>query len=126
VTALQWILASAAGLITGIISAWGIGGGTLLVLYMAAFTKTEQRTAQGVNLIYFIPVAIASLIAHIKNKLIKWNAAVPAIVSGLPFAVGLAIAASYFESGILRKIFGGFVIAVGLFEFFAKEKQENN
>jgi len=122
-TVLSWVLACAAGIATGIISAWGIGGGTLLVLYMAAFTKIEQRMAQGINLIYFIPVAIASLVTHIKNELIMWKAAAPAILAGLPCAVGLSFAASGLESGILRRIFGVFVICVGLFELFAKDKE---
>ncbi|MDR0915604.1 MAG: sulfite exporter TauE/SafE family protein [Oscillospiraceae bacterium] len=121
-----WILACAAGLATGVVSAWGVGGGTLLVLYMAAFTKLEQQTAQGINLIYFIPVAVAALVTHIKNKLIVWRAVIPAIIAGLPTSIGLALVATRLESDVVRKIFGGFVLAVGLFELFCKNKEEKS
>mgnify|MGYP000463464410 CR=1 FL=1 len=55
------------GLLTGILSSWGVGGGTLLLLCMTLFFGVEQRTAQAINLLYFLPTAGISLFAHRKN-----------------------------------------------------------
>ena len=55
------------GLLTGILSGFGIGGGTLLLIYMTTFAGLDQHTAQGINLLYFIPTAITALPSHIKN-----------------------------------------------------------
>ncbi|MDR1065310.1 MAG: sulfite exporter TauE/SafE family protein, partial [Oscillospiraceae bacterium] len=59
---MSFALAVLAGAVTGALSSWGIGGGTLLVLYMSSFTDMRQQTAQGINLLYFLPTAIAALV----------------------------------------------------------------
>jgi uncharacterized membrane protein YfcA len=63
-----------AGAITGVLSGMGIGGGTLLVIYMVNIANIPQLEAQGINLVYFLPVAALSLVSHIKNRLVEWRA----------------------------------------------------
>lgn len=41
----EWVLPLAVGTATGILSAWGVGGGTLLLLVMTLFLGVDQRTA---------------------------------------------------------------------------------
>ena len=50
-----WLLPLAVGFATGILSAWGVGGGTLLLLCMTLLLGVDQRTAQTINLLYFLP-----------------------------------------------------------------------
>ena len=59
-----------AGAATGVLSAWGIGGGTLLLLVMTLLLGVEPRTAQGINLLYFLPTAGMGLLYHRKNGLL--------------------------------------------------------
>ena len=61
------------GVATGIISGFGIGGGSLLVLYLTVFAGVSQYTAGGINLLYFIGCAPAALIGHIRQKNMKWE-----------------------------------------------------
>ena len=63
----DWLFPALCGLLTGILSSWGVGGGTLLLLCMTLFFGVEQRTAQAINLLYFLPTAGISLFAHRKN-----------------------------------------------------------
>jgi len=35
----------------------------------------DQHTAQGANLVFFVPTSIVSIITNIKQKLIKWKTA---------------------------------------------------
>ena len=51
-----------AGVGCGVLSAWGVGGGTLLLLVMTLFFGVDQAAAQGVNLLYFLPTAAMGLI----------------------------------------------------------------
>ena len=53
----DWLLPALAGFGTGILSAWGVGGGTLLLLLMTLFLGVDQTQAQGINLLYFLPTA---------------------------------------------------------------------
>ena len=61
-------VAAAVGVLCGIISGFGIGGGSVLMVWMTAVLAMEQRTAQGINLLYFLPTAAAALIIHIREK----------------------------------------------------------
>ena len=71
-----------AGLVCGVLSGLGIGGGTLLMVWMTALAGLEQRTAQGINLLYFLPTAVCALLFHIKNRLIRWDIVLPAALAG--------------------------------------------
>jgi uncharacterized membrane protein YfcA len=110
------------GALTGVVSSWGVGGGTLLVIYMSAAAKMPQQLAQGINLLYFLPTSAAALVSHLKNKLIAWRAVFPAILAGVPAAVCMSLLALRLDMNLLRKIFAAFVIAVGVLEFLAKDK----
>ena len=59
-----------AGLLTGVLSGCGIGGGSLLVLWLTLFEGMPQFTAGGINLLYFLACAPAALVSHVKNRLI--------------------------------------------------------
>ena len=120
---MSWLVPVLAGAATGVLSGFGVGGGTLLLIYMTAFAGVPQNVAQGVNLLYFLPTAATALPAHIKNGYIEKKALLPAIGAGLLLALAGAWAATGMEVGLLRKCFGGFLILVGLGELFSRAKE---
>ena len=79
----EWVLPLAVGTATGILSAWGVGGGTLLLLVMTLFLGVDQRTAQGINLLYFLPTAGAGLLFHRKAGMLDKQALRQAIPWGV-------------------------------------------
>lgn len=79
---LTFLGAILAGLVCGVLSGFGIGGGSLLMVWMAAVLSMDQKAAQGVNLLYFLPCAACALIFHIKNRQIVWPAVWPAAAAG--------------------------------------------
>ncbi len=109
-----------AGTVTGVLSGFGIGGGTLLMIWMTQFADITQTVAQGINLLYFIPTSSASLIGHIKNKFIDYKAAIPAAAGGVITTAAASWLATSMDVGLLKKCFGGFLIAVGVYELFRK------
>lgn len=123
---MKYLIAAAAGLVCGIFSGLGIGGGTLLMVWMTAIMRIEQKTAQGINLLYFIPTAICALVFHIKNKLICWRVILPAVLAGCITAALSAWIAGMIDTGLLRKLFGGFLLLVGLSELFRRQPRERN
>ena len=106
-----------AGLVCGVLSGLGVGGGSVLMVWLTAVLGLEQRAAQGINLLYFLPTALASLFFHIKNRYVDWHAAIPAALSGVAAAAGGAILAQRIDTGILRKLFGTFLLIVAVMEF---------
>ena len=123
---LTLLAAAAAGLVCGVLSGFGIGGGSLLMVWMTAVLSMEQRAAQGVNLLYFLPCAACALIFHIKNKQIVWRAVIPAALAGCLTAIPVSLLASTLDTGLLRKLFGGFLLLVGISEVFFKGKKSGS
>lgn len=115
-----WIVAALAGAVTGVLSGFGVGGGTLLLIYMTAFAGVEQHLAQGINLLYFLPTAATALPAHLKNGFVDKKAAVPAIAAGLACTGIAAWVATTLDVELLRKFFGAFLIYIGVTELFRK------
>lgn len=107
-----------AGLATGVLSGFGVGGGTLLLIYMTALAGVPQNLAQGINLLYFLPTATLALPAHIKNGYIEKKVLLPAISAGLLTAALAAWVATGLELDLLHRIFGYFLLCVGLSELF--------
>lgn len=118
------LLAGVAGLVCGVFSGLGIGGGTLLMVWMTAVMGMEQRMAQGINLLYFLPTAVCALIFHIKNRLIRWRVVIPAAITGCLTAAGAAFLATAIDATLLRKLFGGFLLLVGLNEMFGRHARD--
>lgn len=121
---LTYLVAVAAGLLCGVLSGFGIGGGSLLMVWMTAVLNMEQKMAQGINLLYFLPTAACALIFHTKNHCICWKAVIPAAIFGCFAAAGGAILAQNMDMTLLRKLFGGFLVLVGLEEVFIKGKKK--
>lgn len=121
-----WLVPVLAGAVTGVLSGFGIGGGTLLLIYMTAFAGLPQNLAQGINLLYFLPTAATALPAHVKNGYLDVRAALPAIGAGL-VGTGLAAwAATTLDVALLHKCFGGFLIVIGVSELLRKPPRKND
>lgn len=117
------LVAGLAGLVCGVFSGLGVGGGTLLMVWMTAVMEIEQRMAQGINLLYFLPTAICALIFHAKNGLIRWKTVLPAALAGCVTAALAAWLATAIDAGLLRRMFGGFLLIVGLSEVFYRDRK---
>ena len=111
------------GLLSGTAASMGLGGGFILLVYLSVFTSTPQDIAQGINLLFFLPVALLSLCIHIKNKLIDIKLVGKYLIAGLPSAVLGSIAASAIDVTLLRKLFAVFLLFIGISQLFKKEKQ---
>ena len=112
-----------AGFISGALGAMGFGGGGVLIIYLTLYKNLPQLTAQGINLIFFIPSAIIALVKHNKNELIEWKISLSYIICGI-----IGIAAGYFlvnflDETILRKLFSLILITVGLKDLLIKDKK---
>lgn len=110
------LIAFLVGVATGIISGFGIGGGSLLVLYLTAFAGISQYTAGGINLFYFIGCAPAALIGHIKNKAIVWQAVLWCSLLGVAAAVPTSLLAANIDTDLLRRLFGIGLLYIGIKE----------
>ena len=115
------VLAVAIGLLTGILSGFGIGGGSLLLLYLTLF-EGGQYQAGGINLLYFLSCAPAALISHCKNGLIEREAVKCCVPAGVVTSVLSALLAARVDTGLLRRAFGVVLLYIGVKETFLRKK----
>lgn len=116
-------IAVAVGLLTGVLSGCGVGGGSLLMLYLTMVSGMAQYQAAGINLLYFLACAPAALWTHAKNGLIEKQAVCWCVAAGVPAAAAASLLAAHVDTGLLRRAFGVFLLAVGVKEVFAKRKE---
>ena len=127
---LYFIISGIAG---GVIGGMGMGGGTLLIPLLTIFLYVPQKTAQGINLIAFLPMAIVALIIHFKNKLVDFKNLLYIVIPGLIASVSFSFLASSLDNEILSFLFGNFLILIGvyetlelIFEILNKKQQKKN
>lgn len=109
------------GLLSGIISGMGIGGGSILIPSLVLFNNVEQLQAQGINLVVFIPVAVIALFTHKKEGNLDNKYSKKIIIGGIIGAIGGSLLAMKIEQDNLRKYFGVFLLIIGIYEFFKKK-----
>lgn len=106
------------GFCSGIISGMGIGGGAILIPALILLQGIGQQIAQGINLLYFLPTAVVSLIVHIKNKNVEIKTALILGGSGVLGAVCGSLLAIRLSGGLLSKLFGIFLFLIGVYEVY--------
>ena len=109
----DWILPFLCGLGASVVSAWGVGGGTLLLLVMTLFLGVEQRAAQGINLLFFLPTAASALICHARGGYLDK----PTLKAAVPAAIAAALAGAWASNNLdvelLRRPFGVYLLLSG-------------
>ena len=107
----------------GVVSAWGVGGGTLLLLVMTLFLGVDQRTAQGINLLFFLPASAICCVVRIRQGRLNLKKCLPAIVCGCAAALLGSLIAAWVDTELLRKPFGILLLATGLRELLYRPQR---
>lgn len=111
----------AAGFAAGVLASMGMGGGTVLLLYLRLFTQTDQLTSQGMNLLFFIPSGILSIIIYLKKGLIKFKKILPVVLLGALGAIIGVIITNFISPDIIGKGFAVLLIIMGIKEILRKD-----
>lgn len=120
------------GLISGVVSGTGMGGGTILIFLLSYLMNIEQHVAQATNLIFFIPTSIVAIMVNFKNKNIDLKLAIIISIFGILGAIIGANIAIHIDVVILKRCFGIFLAIIAIHEIYSiikqykKTKKENN
>lgn len=113
-----------ASFLAGALSGMGLGGGGILLVFLTAFSSVDQLTAQGINLIFFLPTGLIAIIIYAIKKQIEWKIVFKMWLFGSVGALGGYFIAKAIETQYLSKIFAAFLIIFGLITLFAKDKSK--
>lgn len=118
----DWLLPFLCAFGAGVLSAWGVGGGTLLLLALTLLLDVEQRPAQTLNLLFFLPAAGAALLFHHRSGELDAAAVRRTAIPGALAALVGAGAAMLLDVDLLRRPFGLFLLYAGGTLLFSRGK----
>lgn len=106
------------GIIAGVVTSLGMGGGTILILLLNIFSSLQAHMVQGINLIFFIPTAFFTCVLNKKRNLIDFKTSKVIIFSGIIGAVLGSILSFKVDNRELKKFFGIFLIFIAIYEIY--------
>lgn len=116
---IKYFLFAVCGVLAGVLGGMGMGGGAILIPILTAFFGVDQISAQAVNLVAFIPMAVVSLIIHFKNKMVKTDGLLWIILPASACSLTGSLLALASTGTLLKKCFGGFLILLSVFQYFS-------
>ena len=111
------------GTVLGFLSGLGIGGGSLLILWLTLVLNLEPVSARGINLMFFIPSALTAILIRRKEGAVRLKKIAPAMVAGCAAALVFSWISLHLDTTILKKLFGALLIATGIRELLYKSKE---
>ena len=105
------------GMLSGIGIALGLGGSTILTLFLTLALNIEQYNAQFISLISFFLASFISCIYNFKKGNISFKNCIIIICTGILGAIIGSISSSKFNVLILKKLFGCFILLIAVYEF---------
>ncbi len=110
------------GAATGVLSGYGIGGGSLLILWLTAVQQLQPFAAAGINLVYFLCCAPTALLSHFRHHRVDIPAVLWCALAGCIAAPLASSAAAAVSADWLRRGFGVLLLILGGKELFSGRK----
>lgn len=111
------------GVLLGILSGLGTGGGSILILWLTLILNVPQLEARAINLLFFIPSALIACIFHWKQGRLRIKKVLPAIIAGSLMSGILTFLSAEMDLQILRKLFGILLLVTGFRELLYRPKK---
>ena len=112
------------GTLLGFLSGIGIGGGSLLILWLTIVLEVPHPIARGINLLFFLPSALVSCFFRWRHGSLNLSMLLPAIATGCICAALFSWISTMLDTALLHKLFGGMLIITGVREILYKPKRK--
>ena len=109
--------------ILGILSGLGVGGGSLLMVWLTLVVGMEYTSAKTLNLLFFLPSAIIATLFRWKQCRIPFNIVIPGAIAGCIFAAVFAYLGQRFDTTLLKRLFGILLLVTGIRELFYRPRK---
>lgn len=120
---LSLILQIAMGTLLGFLSGLGVGGGSLLMLWLTLVQNVPREDAQRVNLLFFLPAALISGIFHKLRGVVSLKKLLPALAAGCLSALVFARLGESLNTTLLKKGFGVLLLFTGVREILYRPRE---
>ena len=116
---LTYPVAAVLGFLAGI----GVGGGSILMVWLTMVVGMDYADARTINLLFFLPSAFICTLFRSKQKAVPFRKILPAIIGGCAAAAVITILGKSLSTGFIRKCFGGLLLITGLRELFYRPRK---
>ena len=106
----------------GFLAGLGVGGGSLLVLWLTTVVGMAYGDARTINLLFFLPCALISTLFRCKQGAVPFRKILPAILGGCISAALFAWIGTRLDTTVIKKLFGGLLLFTGLRELFYRPR----
>ena len=104
------------GSVLGFLAGLGVGGGSLLILWLTSVLSIPYPQARIMNLLFFLPCALTASLFRLKKGTLSIKKILPAIVAGCISAVLLYRAGAALDMEWIKKGFGILLVITGVRE----------
>lgn len=111
------------GILLGFLAGMGVGGGSLLLLWLTQVAQLEQTQARIINLLFFLPAALISTLFRRKQQQIAVKPAISAVIAGCAAAVLFTMISRNIDVTLFKKLLGGLLILTGIREVFYRPRK---
>ena len=111
------------GSLLGFLTGMGVGGGSLLILWLTLALGFDQTAARGINLLFFLPASAICCVFRIRQGRLNLKKCLPSIVCGCAAALLGSLIAAWVDTELLRKPFGILLLATGLRELLYRPQR---
>ena len=111
------------GCVFGSLAGIGVGGGSLLVLWLTVVLNIAPEAARSINLLFFLPSALISCFFRWKQGVLDVKAVLPAILAGCASAALFSWLSAILDTGLLKRMYGCLLVITGLRELFYRQKK---
>ena len=118
----MWVTVVVA-IVLGFLAGLGVGGGSLLMLWLTMVVDMEYEQARIINLLFFLPSACIATFFHRKQGSVDIKKILPAIIAGCGSAAVCTFIGTKVDTTLLKKCFGGLLVLTGLRELFYRPRK---
>ena len=112
----------AVGAVLGFLSGLGVGGGSLLMLWLTLVLGLDHSIARNINLLFFLPAAAIASFFRWKQGALDIKKVLPAVIAGCISAGLFAWLSRHTDIEVIKKLFGGLLLITGIRELFYRRK----
>ena len=107
----------------GFLAGMGIGGGSLLLLWLTQLNNLDQPQARIINLLFFLPAAAIATFFRSRHMKIEKKPAMVATIAGCVAAVIFSYINKFIDVTLLQKLLGILLILTGIREIFYRPRK---
>ena len=116
-------VAATVGTALGFLAGLGVGGGSLLMLWLTLILGFKHEAARGINLLFFVPTALICSFFRKSQGSLHLKKLLPAIIAAMMAAIAGGMAANHLELTHIKKAFGALLIFAGIREIFYRPRK---